>query len=73
MYCTDMIEHSLHKVLLHVGHVLRCKSQNLWMSEVTKESTGRTLVITMHYMMKYKETRAREFFESIMAKGNCSS
>ena len=25
----SIIEHSLHKVLLHVGHALRCKSQNL--------------------------------------------
>ena len=43
----DAIEHSLHNILLHVGHVLRRKSPNLWTSEVMKESTGGTLVITM--------------------------
>ena len=60
MHHAHIIEHYLHEVLLHMGHVLRCKSQNLRMSKVTKESTGGTLVITMDYVMKYEETRARE-------------
>ena len=60
MHCDDMIEHSLHKVLIHMGHVLRCESQNLRMSEVMKQSTGGTLIITIYHMMKHEETRARE-------------
>ena len=60
MRCADTIEHSLHKVLLHVYHVLRFKSQNLRASEVMKESAGDTLLITMDYVMKHEETQARE-------------
>ena len=65
----NIIEHSLHKVLLFVFHVLRCKSQNLWTSEVMKESTGGTLAITMDYVMKHEETRAREYSQEHYDKG----
>ena len=60
MHCAEIIEHSLHKALLHMGHVLRCESQNLRTSEAMKESADGTLAITMDYMMKYEETLTRE-------------
>ena len=59
-HCNDMIGHSLHKVLMHMGHVIRCESQNLSTSEVTKQYTGGALIITTYEMMKHEETRARE-------------
>ena len=60
MHCAEIIEHSLHKALLHMGHVLRCESQNLRTSEAMQESAHGTLAITMDYMMKHEETRDRE-------------
>ena len=68
MHHADVIEYSLHKIFLHVGHVLRHKSQNMRMSEVMKESTGGTLVITMCYMMKYEDTGTENLIEIIMIK-----
>ena len=55
-----MIDQTLNKVLLYIGHVLWFESHNLRMSEVMKQYTGGTLVITMDYMMKYEETYARD-------------
>ena len=43
-----------------MGHIVRCKAQNDQIKEILAQSKGKNVVITIDYMMKYEETRARE-------------
>ena len=56
----DIIHHSLEKVILYMGHALRCVAQQKRIEEVRSEAGVETVIVTMDYMMKYEESRARE-------------
>ena len=59
-FYSDIIEHSLQKLLLYLGHSMRCKIQQHRIQDVLSQSKGDIAVITMDYMMKWEEERARE-------------
>ena len=56
----DIIGHSLGKVILFMGHALRCVAQQKQIEKVRSDAGPETVVLTLDYMMKYEETRARE-------------
>ena len=57
---SDIIEHCLDKVILYLAHSVRCKAQQRRIKELMSLSKGEVLVITLDYMMKWEEERARE-------------
>ena len=59
-FYADIIENSFQKVLLYMGHSLRCKAQNIRIKQLQQRSQGDTIVLIMDYMMKFEEFRQRE-------------
>lgn len=59
-YYSYIVEHCVEKVILYMGHVVRCKAQEDRIKEIHAQSKGKTLIITIDYRLKYEETRARE-------------
>ena len=56
----DIIGHSLEKVKLYMGHAVRCAAQQRQIQELQAAAGGGVAVVTIDYMMKYEESRARE-------------
>ena len=49
---SDIVDHSLEKVILYMGHSLRCRIQQMRIKEIKNMSTGNTAVMIIDYMMK---------------------
>ena len=56
----DIVEHSLNKALLCMGHSMRCVSQKHRITTLLDKSTGDTITVIIDYMMKWEEQRACE-------------
>ena len=60
LYYSDIIEYSLHKMRLYMGHSACCKAQQVRIKEILALSKGDTATIIKDHMMKWEEERARE-------------
>jgi hypothetical protein len=60
LYYSDIIDHCLEKVIIYMGHALRCRVQQIRIKQIMSQSKGKTVVLTLDYMMKLEEQRARE-------------
>jgi len=56
----EIVKHSLEKVLLYMGHSVRCAAQQKQIESLQASASGGVAVVTIDYMMKYEEARARE-------------
>lgn len=55
-YCyLGIVDYCLDKVIIYLGHVLRCRVQQLQIKKIMLQSKGKTVVIIMDYMMKWEE------------------
>ena len=56
----DIVKWSLEKVILYMGHVVRCAAQQKQIKTLQSTANSGVAIVTIDYMMKYEETRARE-------------
>lgn len=56
----DIVKWSLEKVILYMGHIVRCAAQQKQIKALQDAESGVVAIVTIDYMMKYGETRARE-------------
>ena len=60
LYYSDIIKYFFHKIILYMGHSVRCKAQQVRIKEILALSKGNTTTIIIDYMMKWEEDTARE-------------